>query len=89
MAVAAKKKHVVQRGTLEYEYRNLVHEPLMLQFTMLLENSGKAPGFVTHATGITTETLRKWRTKKTKRPNASTLRMAFKALGYSLKPTKE
>lgn len=74
---------------LAHEYKNIDYEPLMLQFNMLMEASKKAPGFVSQKTGIATDTLRKWRKHKTRRPNSSTLRMAFKALGYTLKPIKE
>lgn len=74
---------------LAYEYKHTDYEPLMLQFNLLMENSGKSSSFVTTQTSITAQTLRNWKLRKTRRPNSSTLRMAFKALGYTLKPIKE
>lgn len=74
---------------LEYEYKHILHEPLMLQFNMLMQTSGTRPGVIAKQTGITTQTLRNWLLRKTKRPNSSTLRTAYKALGYTLKPMKD
>ena len=74
---------------LNYEYKHTLYEPLMLQFNLLLSASKMNNGDIAHATGITTQTLRNWQTRTTRRPNSSTLRLAFKALGYTLKPVKE
>lgn len=75
--------------TLQYEYKHISHEPLMLQFNMLLQSSGKSQSEITRLTGITGQTLRNWRDRKTRRPSSSTLRMAYKALGYTLRAVKE
>lgn len=74
---------------LAYEYKHILHEPLMLQFNMLAQTTGIRPGVIAQKTGITTQTLRNWMLRKTKRPNSSTLRMAYKALGYSLRAVKD
>lgn len=67
------------------EYKSLRHEPLMLQFVMMLRASGYSDSYVATKTGITPQTLRNWRNHKTRRPNSSTLRFAGKAIGKTLK----
>lgn len=79
----------IARDSLQYEYKHILHEPLMLQFNMLAQTTGMRPGVIAQKTGITTQTLRNWMLRKTKRPNSSTLRLAYKALGYTLKPMKD
>lgn len=75
--------------TLQHEYKHTVYEPLMLQFNMLMQASDKSYTQVATLTGITSQTLRNWHNRKTRRPNSSTLRMAYKALGYTLRAVKE
>jgi hypothetical protein len=58
-----------------YQYKHMAFEPLMLQLTMLMKESG--------------QTFRNWVQRKTKRPNASTLRAVAKVLGYRLTYEKD
>lgn len=64
------------------EYRNLQYEPLMLRAVALLD--GHKLSQIQRDCGVTANTLRNWRNKKTHRPNSSTLRFVGRALGFKL-----
>jgi hypothetical protein len=72
-----------------YEYRHLQYDPLMLQIILLIQNSGHKPKYIQAHSGVTTHTLRNWINKRTRRPNASTMRAVARTLGYTIKLEKE
>ena len=81
MAKALKIRAMERTAT---EYKHLQYEPLMLQTVMLLRASGKKPSYIERVTGVTSTTIRNWERKKTKRPQATTLRFALKSVGKKL-----
>jgi transcriptional regulator with XRE-family HTH domain len=72
-----------------HEYRNLRYEPDMLRVVMLYRSSGIKAKEIERSSGVTGQTLRNWESKKTRRPNHSTLKAVAAALGYSFKLMKE
>jgi transcriptional regulator with XRE-family HTH domain len=72
-----------------YQYKHMAFEPLMLQLTMLMKESGKTHAEIERESGVTGQTFRNWVQRKTKRPNASTLRAVAKVLGYRLTYEKD
>jgi transposase-like protein len=59
-------------------------EPLMRRTVMLVNNSGKKVAFISRKSGVTSQTIRNWRTEKVRRPQISTINAVLKTLDYEL-----
>jgi hypothetical protein len=74
---------------LAMQYKGLEFEPLMLQAALLLQKRDVSLAVLSNRCGVTQTTMRNWMKRKTRRPNASTLRFVLRSLGYNLKITKD
>jgi hypothetical protein len=74
----------LKEASLATEYKTMQYDPRMLQTVMLLKASGKTPSYIQRVCGVTTQTLRNWEKKKTKRPQAATMDFALRTVGYQL-----
>lgn len=64
------------------EYRRTTHDPLLEQ--VLDHLHGKSAADIARKTGISTSTLRAWRSGKTRRPQSVTMSFALRAVGMRL-----
>jgi DNA-binding transcriptional regulator YiaG len=85
----AKKTLGHNEHPIAHAYRTTIYEPDMLRIVMLYRSSGLSANNIQRQSGVTTQTLRNWEGRKTKRPNHSTLKAVAKALGYEFKLLKE
>lgn len=88
MNVARHRKEtnqVPKLNPIAQQYQDLEVEPLMLQINLLIKNSNKPHTKISRICGVTGQTLRNWDKKKTKRPQATTLKFVARALGYDLR----
>ena len=69
---------------LALEYKEQSYCPIMLQTCILLQREGVTDAVIQRRCGVTPTTLRRWRQKRTRRSNATTLRFVLKSLGYKL-----
>lgn len=61
-------------------------DPLLDDLLHLLERDGRSTYAKANVSGLSTATINNWQNRKVRRPQAVSLQMAFKALGYELKP---
>jgi len=73
----------VARGFyLSYDFRD--HDPILDEVDTLIQKTGTTSAYIERKSGVTASTLRKWRTRRTKRPQFSTVKAVVKAVGGEL-----
>lgn len=58
------------------------YDPAMKLTVEVILNSGKSDSQIARETGISTQTLRNWRKRRTRRPQNITLDFALRSCGY-------
>jgi uncharacterized membrane-anchored protein YjiN (DUF445 family) len=76
------------RTDIAAQYRNLDHDPGMLETVELMRQSNKTNSMISTKCGVSKTCLRNWQKGKTKRPQITTLRFVLRALGYDLSITR-
>lgn len=63
-------------------------DPLLADLVPLLERDKRSYFAKANVSGLSPSTLKNWETGKVRRPQAVSLQMAYKMLGYELKPVR-
>lgn len=61
-------------------------DPLLDDLLHLLERDGRSTYAKANVSGLSEATLNNWAKRKVKRPQAVSMQMAYRMLGYELKP---
>lgn len=63
-------------------------DPLLAELMVTMAKDPRTRNAKANVSGLSNATLKNWETGKTRRPQALSLQMAYRMLGYELRPVK-